>query len=227
MPTLAGWTLEDELARGGAGTVFRARGPDGRLAALKLIQHGRALSEVERRRFAREAESLLRLEHEHLVRARGVLEEQGRMALVMDLIQGESLEARVARAGPLDPSQAAWMALGLARGLAHAHARGVVHRDVKPQNVLLRPDDRPVLVDFGLARDVALDRSHLTRTGTFMGTPGFWPPEQARGELDRIGPASDVYSLGATLYWALSGRAPFEAASLGEALDQEIGRAHV
>ena len=214
-----GYRLGELLASGGSGSVHRGTAPDGSPVAIKLIHGGRPLEETERRRFQREAEALLRLAHPHLVRAREVVWEQGRAALVLELLAGEDLEQRLARGGPLPPREVARIGRDLARGLAHAHERGVIHRDLKPQNVLLGPQGRAVLVDFGLARDLALERSHLTRSGTLLGTPGYWPPEQARGDLERIGPSSDVYGLGATLYALLCGDPPVQAATLAEALD--------
>jgi len=135
----------------------------------------------------------------------------------MELVPGESLAERLRRAGPLGPRAAVRIARDVARALEHAHARGVVHRDVKPANVLLGPDGRPKLTDFGLVKDLD-GRSRLSATGQLLGTPGYWPPEQAEGRLDAIGPRSDVYALGATLFEAVSGRPPHPTSSLVEAL---------
>ena len=216
MVALGEFQVLGEIARGGSGAVLRARAPDGQLVALKVFHAGQPLEGVARRRFERECAAVLRLEHPNLVRARAAGWERGSAFLVLDLVEGEDLERHLQRRGPLPPREVARLGAALARGLAHAHAQGVVHRDVKPANVLLRADGEPVLVDFGLAKELDLSQSRLTRSGDFHGTPGYWPPEQARGELARIGPPADVYGLGATLWALLAGRPPFLGQDLFE-----------
>jgi tetratricopeptide (TPR) repeat protein len=214
------YTIEAELGRGGAGVVYRARDPrTGERVAIKvLLGQGGGASETARRRFSREVDALRRLDHPGVVRVRDAGQERGRPYLVLDFVEGRSLQERLDREGSLPPREAASVALALAEAVQHAHEQGVVHRDLKPDNVLLEADGTPRLTDFGLMRDLDLERSRLTHTGTFLGTPGFWAPEQARGDRAAMGPGSDVYGLGATLYAMLTGGAPHVAGSLIELL---------
>ncbi|MGE0708411.1 MAG: serine/threonine-protein kinase [Planctomycetota bacterium] len=163
-------------------------------------------------RFAREGQALAQVRHPNVVglHEAGRLED-GTVFLVMDLIEGPSLARRLERERRLEPREAARIARDLARGLACAHARGIVHRDVKPDNVLL-DGDRPVLTDFGLALDLGRDE-RLTEAGGVVGTPQYMSPEQATGGGE-LGPASDVFSLGAVLYECLTGEPPFGGSSL-------------
>jgi tetratricopeptide (TPR) repeat protein len=215
------YTLLEVIGQGGMGVVARAQREDGREVALKLLP---ALSSSDHRleRFRREGVALVRLRHPHVVHVHEVGEDQGRAFLAMDLVPGSSLEERLGRGEPLRPREAARLLRELAQAVAHAHAEGILHRDLKPANVIVTPEGKAVLVDFGLAG--LLDESaeeRLTRSGAFLGTPGYWPPEQARGQRDRIGPHSDVYGLGATLYAALTGGPPQQ----GEALELVAGAA--
>ncbi|MCA8921430.1 MAG: serine/threonine protein kinase, partial [Planctomycetes bacterium] len=213
----AGYRIEGELARGGMGVVYRARDASGQEVALKVLQ---SPSLHAQRRFAREAQALLQLDHPNLVRLRQVGEAQGRAFVAMDLVRGESLEKRLAERGPFAPVVAVRLAAQVARGLGHAHDRRLLHRDVKPANVLLDEAGRARLTDFGLVKDLGADVSQLSRTGSFLGSPGFWPPEQATGQLSALTPAADVYALGATLYALLTDRPPFVARSMIEAVNQ-------
>ena len=209
------WELLAVLGRGGAGVVWRARDAAGREAALKLLAPG-PRDAVRRARFAREVDALLRLRHEHLVRLLEAGEHEGQPWLAMELVTGRTLEQRLREEGPLPPRQAAELVQGLARALAYAHGCGVLHRDLKPANVLLDAAGRPRLTDFGLAKDLGqpLEATRLSTSGVFLGTPGYWSPEQAAGDWGGVGPQSDVYGLGATLYACLTGRAPLSAESL-------------
>lgn len=200
------------------GVVYRALDPrSGRRVALKLLHD---TSERFRARFQREAELLARLRHPHVVGVHGAGEVAGKPYLVMELIEGESLRERIQRRGRLSDRDAARLTAQVARGAGHAHAAGLVHRDIKPGNVLLTSGDegeRALLTDFGLARDLAV-ASDLSKTGVFLGTPGYASPEQAAGQRDRLSPASDVYGLGGLLYDALTGSAPNEGSNLLEVL---------
>jgi tetratricopeptide (TPR) repeat protein len=209
------YTLGEPLGRGGMGMVFRAvDGRSGGEVALKVLT---TTDEQARKRLVREAKALERLAHPNVVKILDAGEERGRPWIAVELVPGGSLEARLERLGPLPPAAAAQAALGVARALAHAHAQGVLHRDVKPGNVLLAANGEVKLGDFGLAGFHAdLGLSRLTRSGALAGSPGWWAPEQATGDQERIGPATDVYGLGATLYAALTGRPPIEAASVQE-----------
>lgn len=211
-----------ELGRGAFGVVLAAVDPaTGRELAIKLltVDHPDA-----RQRLLREGEALGRLRHEGIVAVLAAGQDGHCLWLAMERVQGRSLQARLDREGPLACDEVRRLGVVLARALEHAHARGVVHRDIKPDNVLL-PDDGgpPKLVDFGLATELD-DAERLTRTGALLGTPHFWSPEQATGERRRVGPASDLYSLGGTLYAALTGRPPNDGATLQEVLDATVRR---
>jgi tetratricopeptide (TPR) repeat protein len=216
--SLGGYELLERLGEGAAGVVFKARAPSGDEVALKLLHGGQALGERERRRFETEARTLARLDHPQIVRVRGMGQEGPRSFLIMDLVPGESLEACLQREGRFAPSEAVRLIRLLALGLQHAHERGVIHRDLKPDNVLVDPGGQPRLTDFGLAKDLVSSLSGVTRTGAYLGTPGYWAPEQVQGERDAVDQRADVYGLGATLYALLTGRPPIEAGDLAEFL---------
>ncbi|RMG07047.1 MAG: hypothetical protein D6731_24505 [Planctomycetota bacterium] len=204
---LGPYLVEEELARGGMGVVYRARHRDlGRAVALKLLPLGAGAEQAER--FAIEAQAAARLDHPNIVRVYDVGRAAGQSFLAMELVEGESLKERLAR-GPLDVREAADIALRLARAVAYAHSRAILHRDIKPANVLLDARGEPRLSDFGLAKEVGAGSRGLTVTGQAVGTPAYMPPEQADGNLEAIDRRADVYSLGATLYCLLTGQPPF------------------
>ncbi|MCO5168293.1 MAG: serine/threonine protein kinase [Planctomycetes bacterium] len=183
-----------------------------REVALKVLRADVVGDERAQERFLREALALSRVVHRHVVRLLDAGRAGGHLYLATELIAGEDLARVVAREGPLEPRRATRIAVEVAGGLAALHAEGIVHRDVKPQNVLLGADGAARLVDLGVAR-VEQDR-RLTVTGEMVGTPAYMPPEQAAGERGRQGPAADVYGLGATLYHLLTGRPPFVGGAL-------------
>ncbi len=213
-----------ELGRGGFATVYRARDSrDGRDVALKVLRSGegdvgiggtpQGVSPVspsdEIRRFRREIEAARALDHPGIVRILDASPEGAEPAWVaMELVEGESLAARIA-SEPLPWRQAVEIARDVADALAAAHAKGILHRDVKPANILLDREGRPRLVDFGLVKLTATG-SKLTRTGQALGTPVYMSPEQARGEVADLTPATDVWSLGCVLHEMLVARPPFE-----------------
>ena len=217
MDRIGSYELREELARGAMGVVYRAFEPYlERDVALKVLPQEDLRDSEAQRRFLREARALARLRHSHIVaiHSAGVLPEQGYPYLVMDLLEGGTLEQLIQReGGHLDPGLAVRFARQLAEALSYAHERGVLHRDVKPQNVLLDQGDA-VLTDFGLAKLYDAGADGLTRSGDRVGTPAYMAPEQARGQQGRIGPATDVYALGAILYRALSGDLPHSADSI-------------
>ncbi|GAA1780336.1 serine/threonine-protein kinase [Actinomadura chokoriensis] len=205
----ARYELLEVLGRGGMGAVWRARDRTlDREVAVKevLLPQGLDDAAVERlyARTFREARSAARLDHPGIVTVYDVVEEDGRPWIVMRLVRAEGLDRVIAREGPLPPARVAAIGLDLLDALGAAHAAGVVHRDVKPGNVLL-PPGRAVLTDFGIAT-VAGDET-LTQAGAIVGSPAYLAPEQAR--YQKATPASDLWSLGATLYAAVEARPPF------------------
>ncbi|OJW26509.1 MAG: hypothetical protein BGO49_12320 [Planctomycetales bacterium 71-10] len=214
----SGYALEDVIGRGGMGVVHRARQVGlGRVVALKRIAAGVDATPAERSRFRAEAEAAASLRHPNIVPIHDVGELDGVPYYAMELLDGGTLADRLA-GGPLPPREAATLVEALARAIEHAHRRGVVHRDLKPRNVLFDAEGTPKVADFGLAK--RLDAGTLTRTGALMGTPLYMAPEQATaGPGVPVGPAADVYALGAILYECLAGRPPFPGDSPAEVLD--------
>ena len=212
------YELLDEVARGGMGVVYRVRQVSlDRIVALKLILSGEDAAEEELSRFESEAKSAARLDHPGIVPVYGFGRLEGRPYLAMGFVNGPSLSRRLADNGPLPPQEAAALMQHVAEAIDFAHCQQVIHRDLKPGNVLIDSDGRAQVTDFGLAK--RQDAGHsMTATGQVMGTPAYMSPEQAAGE--EVGPASDVYSLGATLYAALTGKPPFDAGSIPELLMQ-------
>ncbi|MBI3269912.1 MAG: protein kinase [Planctomycetes bacterium] len=231
------YVLESEIARGAMGIVYRAFDTQlRRTVALKLMLGSASVPDEARARFQREASMAARLDHPNIVPVYEASEHDGKLYYTMALIEGESLHDILKRLGALPPRVALKIARDAARALQHAHDQRMVHRDVKPANLLIcasAPDlgaDAPsadtalsvagtttssfrVLVsDFGIAKD-ANGETLMTRPGSVLGTPMYMSPEQARGDLERVGPVSDEYSLGAILYQMLSGRPPLVEAS--------------
>jgi hypothetical protein len=201
------YTLDREIGRGGMGAVWL--GLDevlGRRVALKRIGMAPGGSTPDLARAEREARLAARLNHPHVVAVYDLVTEDAQQWLVMEYVEGTTLAALVARDGALSPDQAAQVTGQAADALAAAHAAGIVHRDVKPSNILVAPDGQVKLSDFGIARAEA-DAS-LTQTGLVTGSPAYLSPEVASGQLATD--ASDVWSLGATVFHALAGRAPYE-----------------
>jgi serine/threonine protein kinase len=201
------FTLDAEVGSGGMGAVYRAfdHHEDDALRAVKLLSPGLARSTVVRERFRREAEILSRLQHPNIVRVHAFEEEGGVAYLVMDYVDGGSLKDWVVRNGPMPPRMACEVLVQVCSALAATHAAGVVHRDVKPANLLVAPDESCRVVDFGIAR---LDTpSNLTRQGVKMGTIGFMAPEQQRSAHD-VDHRADIFGLGATLFALLTSSVP-------------------
>jgi hypothetical protein len=199
-----------EIGRGGMGVVLRAYDPClQREVAVKVLDPQLADNEVARARFCREARAAAAVTHDNLVAVHQVDEDEnsGLPFIVMQLVSGESLEQRLRRVGKLDPAAVARLGRQAAAGLAAAHAGGLIHRDIKPGNILLEGEtDRAKLTDFGLAR--GMEDVKLTRTGFVAGTPLYMAPEQARG--DDVDARADLFSLGSVLYEAAAGIPPFD-----------------
>ncbi len=206
------YELLGEIGRGGMGVVYRARQVSlDRVVALKMILSGRLASPEEVARFQTEARTAARLRHPNIVAVHEVDEYDGRHYFSMDFVEGGSLAGAV-RAQPFSADRAARCAEALARAVHYAHGQKVLHRDLKPSNVLLDAAGEPHVTDFGLAKALA-EGARVTSAGRALGTPGYMAPEQAEGRSGDVGPAADVYGLGAILYELLTGRPPFQADS--------------
>jgi len=206
------YELIAELGRGGMGVVYRARQLSlNREVALKMILRGQLASPVELARFKAEAEAAARLNHPNIVPVYDVGQVDSRPFFTMKMIRGQTLSQRLAN-GPLPARESALLLASVARAIQHAHQNGVLHRDLKPSNILIDDEGIAHVTDFGLAKQTD-DAASLTRTGGIIGTPAYMAPEQAAGARGVVGPATDVYSLGAILYHLLTGRPPFQAAS--------------
>jgi eukaryotic-like serine/threonine-protein kinase len=209
--TIAGrYEVEELVGHGGMSSVYKAR--DALLerhVALKILHEQYSNDEDFVERFKREARSVAQLQHPNIVTVIDRGEEDGRQYIVFEYIDGENLKERVVRNGRLEVREALEIAVEVARGLAFAHEQGLVHRDVKPQNILLNGDGRAKVTDFGIARTVDVDG--MTQTGTVLGTSNYIAPEQASGQ--RVDGQSDVYALGAVLYELLAGDVPFPGES--------------
>ena len=203
------YEVERLIGSGGMGIVFKAFDTElNRPVAIKVLAPHLAGNGAARQRFAREARAAAAVVHEHVVAIHNVETDGTAPFLVMQFVAGESLQARIDRQGPLALTEILRIAHQTASGLAAAHAQGLVHRDVKPSNILLEQGvERALLTDFGLAR--AADDASLTHTGYLPGTPHYMSPEQARG--DAVDGRSDLFSLGSVLYAACTGRPPFRA----------------
>jgi eukaryotic-like serine/threonine-protein kinase len=218
---LPGYEIVRELGRGGMGVVYEARQiRPTRLVALKMMLAGSHAGHDERRRLLAEAEAVARLHHPNIVQVFEAGEHDGLAYLALEYCPNGSLAAKL-QGTPMPADEAAALVEILARTVHHAHKAGIVHRDLKPANVLLAADGTPKITDFGLAKRVDQDHGE-TRSGTLVGTPSYMSPEQARGKSGSIGPATDVYALGAVLYELLTGRPPFRAENACETLVQVV-----
>ena len=212
------YELLEEIGRGAMGVVYKARQHSlERTVAVKMLLRGELASGSDLARFRAEAEAAARLEHAHVVPVYEVGESGGQAYFSMKYVEGTTL-ARLVAAGPLPPRDAARILATISRAIDHAHRQGVLHRDLKPSNVLIDQTGQPHVSDFGLAKRLPTAAGEpslkgLTVSGAIVGTPSYMSPEQAAGSRGVLGPASDVYSLGAILYELLTGRPPFQAAT--------------
>jgi eukaryotic-like serine/threonine-protein kinase len=209
------YQLEHPLGQGGMARVHLGRDVElDRPVAVKLIAEALADDESFRARFLREARLAARLSHPNVVQIYDVGEDKGRPFIVMEYVEGETLADELARAGPLAPADAVARAVDCCAGLEHAHAAGLVHRDIKPRNLLRRHDGVVKIADFGIAR--ANDGTRLTEVGSVMGTAAYIAPEQAAGE--EVTAAADLYALGAILYELITGTPPHGTGTASEIL---------
>jgi tetratricopeptide (TPR) repeat protein/tRNA A-37 threonylcarbamoyl transferase component Bud32 len=220
-PAIAGYEILGELGRGGMGVVYQARHRKlNRVVALKMVLAGSHAAPDDRIRFLAEAEAVAALQHPHIVPLYEFGQQEGLPFFTLEHVPGGSLAAKLGGT-PLPPKEAARLVEQVARGVHYAHGTGIVHRDLKPANILLAADGTPKVTDFGLAKRVEVGAG-LTASGAVLGTPSYMAPEQARGEGRHVGPAADVYALGAILYECLTGRPPFKAATMAETLLQVL-----
>jgi serine/threonine-protein kinase len=207
------YELQELVGTGGMSSVYKARDRLlERLVALKILHPHHASDEDFVERFRKEARSVAQLSHPNIVTVIDRGDDDGRQFIVFEYVDGENLKEIVTREGPLPLGRALELALQVGRGLAFAHSQGLVHRDVKPQNVLMNGDDQAKVTDFGIARSIEVDiDGSVTQTGTVLGTSAYIAPEQANG--GEITPQTDVYSLGVVLYELLTGELPFPGES--------------
>jgi serine/threonine protein kinase len=225
---IGNYDIIDTLGRGGMGIVYKARDRRlGRTVAIKVLPSAawghavRMLSEAisgeQQTRFYAEARAVARLQHPNIVQIYDIGEHEGLPYVALEFVGGGSLAQKI-RKEKMTPQAAAEIVAKLARAVQHAHEMGVLHRDLKPSNILLTPDGQPKIADFGLAK--MQENEALSLEGQIIGTPSYMAPEQAAGKIQEIGPPTDIYSLGAILYEALTGRPPFRGASVYETLSQ-------
>ena len=214
---LGDYELLEEIGRGGQGVVFRARQKSlNRIVALKVISLGPWASKAHLQRFRREAEAAASLEHPGIVPIHEVGERDGSCYFSMKFVEGGQLDA-VATREPMPIRRAVELIAKVARTVQYAHEHGILHRDIKPGNILLDAKGEPHLTDFGLARLVETE-STMTRTLDVLGTPSYMAPEQAMGNNAAVSSATDVYGLGAVLYQLLTGQPPFAGGATYETI---------
>ena len=205
------YVIDAVLGQGGMSVVYRGRHKlTDQVVALKIMPPELAVHSALRARFLEEAKALARLEHPNIVRLYHFGEEAGRFVLAMQMVEGETFEHRIFRAGRLPWQEAAQVGCEVLRALDYAHNRGIVHRDIKPSNVIVRADGSAMVMDFGIAK-ITQESSRLTATGQTMGTVRYMSPEQVRGQSVTL--ASDIYSLGAALFEAVVGDTPFDGST--------------
>jgi serine/threonine protein kinase len=217
METLGGCTVLGELGRGAMGTVYKAD-RSGLIVALKILADEWAKDETLTDRFVQEGLIMARLSHPAIVKVLDAGRDHGKYYLILEYVEGPSFAKAIARRA-FSAKEAALILSAIARGLHHAHRNGVVHGDVVPSNILLKSDGSPKLTDFGIARLRGAAPSRW-KTGVTAGTPVYMSPEQASAMNDVIDGRTDVYSLGAVLYEAVTGRAPFSGRSVPEILEK-------
>jgi len=219
---LGPYRVESELGHGGMATVYQAfHQPLRRYVALKVLDSLLSRNEEFQQRFEQEARLAAQLDHPNIISIYDLGVADGHQYIAMQLIDGPTLEQVIRETGPLPAARVLAIGTQIAEALGYAHEQGVFHRDVKPSNILLRPNDRPILTDFGIAR--AVEGLRLTMTRSMVGTPRYMSPEQAQAQP--VDSRSDIYSLGVVLYEMLSGRPPFDAPSTPSLLYMHVHQA--
>src|SRR5262249_15153052 len=212
LQTVGQYELLEKVAEGGMGAGYKARQqPSGLIVAIKIVSAHMAANAIMLKRFEQEFRGAGKLDHANIVRALDFGTHEGSPYLVMEFVEGESLGQRLERERRLPEADAIRLLAQVAQGLHKAHKRGLVHRDVKPDNILLTPDGQAKLADLGLVKELEADLN-LTRTGRGLGTPHFMAPEQFRNAKNADA-RCDIYSLAATLYMTVTGELPFKTSS--------------
>lgn len=212
LPEITGYDVLEKVAEGGMGTVYKARRrEDGLIVAIKIIASSAARNAILLQRFKREFNVARQIDHPNVVKAIEFCETPPNPFLVMEFVDGESLGARIEREGKIPEDEAKRIMVQVCQGLHRAHKQGIIHRDIKPDNILLTRDGVAKITDLGLVKD-AEEEMNLTRTGRGLGTPHFMAPEQFRNAKN-ADVRCDVYSLGATLYMMVTGHMPFDGCS--------------
>ena len=221
---LGGYSVLRPIGIGGMGIVFEAEDVIlKRRIALKVMRPDVARSDIARKRFLREAEAAAKLKHDHILSIYQIGEERSVLYLTMPLLHGETLDSRLKREQRLPIPEVVAMGKQVAEGLAAAHAKGLIHRDIKPGNIWLETvNQRSIILDFGLARQANRD-ADVTGSGVIVGSPAFMSPEQASGQP--VGPAADLFSLGCVLYLSATGQRPFQGTEV-MAVSDVSGESH-
>ena len=205
------YTLTRKIGEGGMASVYEAIHEKlGTKVAIKVLSPILARNPQLRQRFENEANFMASLSHPHITRVLDVEEKDETLAIIMELLEGEDLDARVKRTGPLSTAEVKMLFTQVLNAFDYAHSKGIVHRDVKPANIFIDKNNQVKILDFGIAKLFGTG-NEMTQTGTQMGTPVYMSPEQVRGEKS-IDHRSDIYALGVTLYFTLTGKAPYESA---------------
>ena len=219
---IAGYELLDRVGQGGMGSVYRARQQSlSRIVALKVLAPALSADRTFVERFHREARLAARLNHPNLVQVFNVGEDKGRHYIAMEFVEGPSVDRLIELYGGIAEEEVVDIAIGVTCALSVAASQGIVHRDVKPSNILLSDQGMVKLTDLGLAKRVAGDDLHITQTGAAVGTPNYMSPEQARGSRD-MDARTDIYALGASMYHMLTGRPPFRGKTPFETLRMHV-----